>query len=150
MVPQQVIEVEQLPLNTSGKVDHQVLRQQLEKARIESATRSPAPVLDSFDTNEAQVAAIWREVLNQEVTLQGSFFEQGGHSLLLLDLQSRLSAAAGRQIALTDLFKYPTIAAQARHCLSGAAAPEKPVDQSRAAERKTGRGRLAARRRSLV
>ena len=150
MVPQQVIEVDQLPLNTSGKVDHQVLRQQLEKARIESATRSPAPVLDSFDTFEAQVAAIWRDVLNQEVTLQGSFFEQGGHSLLLLDLQSRLSAAAGRQIALTDLFKYPTITAQARHCLSAAAAAEKPVDQSRAAERKTGRGRLAARRRSLA
>ena len=95
-------------------------------------------------------------MLNQEVTLQGSFFEQGGHSLLLLDLQSRLSAAAGRQVALTDLFKFPTISGQARHllsatpALSGTSEAAASTDYTRAAERKTGRGRMAARRRSLV
>lgn len=152
MVPQQIIEIEQLPLNSSGKVDHQALRQSLQTAGSDPGpgTVKAPPVLDSFDGPEAQVAAIWREVLNQEVTLQGSFFEQGGHSLLLLDLQSRLSAAAGRQIALTDLFKFPTISGQARHLLSAAPKAEASTDQTRAAVRKTGRGRMAARRRSLV
>ncbi|WP_281955802.1 non-ribosomal peptide synthetase [Pseudophaeobacter arcticus] len=162
MVPQQIVEIDHLPLNSSGKVDHQALRQKLKKARPDadldpdSGPVKATAVLDGFDSQEAQVAAIWREVLNQEVTLQGSFFEQGGHSLLLLDLQSRLSAAAGRQVALTDLFKFPTISGQARHLLSatpelsGTSEAAASADHTRAAERKTGRGRMAARRRSLV
>ncbi len=148
MVPHQLVEIDQLPLNSSGKVDHQALQKRLEDSRPETSQNRGAG--ESFDQKEAKVAEIWREVLSLEVTLHGSFFEQGGHSLLLLDLQSRLSAASGRQIALTDLFKYPTISAQARQFLSASSAAEEPADTSRVAERKAGRGRMAARRRSLV
>ncbi|MEP4038011.1 amino acid adenylation domain-containing protein [Pseudophaeobacter sp.] len=150
MVPKRIVEIDQLPLNTSGKVDHQALRQKFATASPDADPSKSAPPLDRLDSQEAEVAAIWREVLNREVTLKGSFFEQGGHSLLLLDLQSRLSAAAGRQIALTDLFKYPTISGQARYCLSGSDKAADPMGQTRASERRTGRGRIAARRRSLV
>ncbi len=172
MMPGEIIEVDQLPLNTSGKIDRHALLTLRAQASVEASIgANPAPnsapnsipgsveetaTVTPFDTPEAQVAAIWRDVLDREVRREGSFFEQGGHSLLLLDLQSRLSTAAGRQIAMTDLFRYPTITQQARHCLSAAREVENtalttaPAEQNRAQDRKSVRKRQAARRRSLV
>ena len=39
----------------------------------------------------------------------------GGHSLLVLPLSDRLQELFGRQISPVDIFRYPTIAALARH-----------------------------------
>lgn len=156
MMPSEIIEVDHLPLNTSGKIDRHALRALLTQNQPAPVSANVTIAAMPFDTAEAQVAAIWRDVLSHEVTRAGSFFEQGGHSLLLLDLQSRLSAAAGRQIAMTDLFRYPTISQQAQHCLhvptdvSPPPESNEPADRNRAQDRRLVRKRQAARRRTLV
>ena len=59
-----------------------------------------------------------------------SFFDLGGHSLLLVEVQSRLRARLDREIPILDLFRYPDVASLARH-LAGETAEEPLVPTRR-------------------
>lgn len=63
---------------------------------------------------QRRVAALWQQVLGGErVGLYANFFDVGGHSLLLVKLQSALQREFGGELALVELFQRTTIAAQA-------------------------------------
>jgi NAD(P)-dependent dehydrogenase (short-subunit alcohol dehydrogenase family)/acyl carrier protein len=56
-------------------------------------------------------AALWRELLGvEEIGIYDDFFQLGGHSLLGLQLLSRLQAAFGVEVPLRTLFDAPTLA----------------------------------------
>ena len=44
-----------------------------------------------------------------------NFFDLGGHSLKLVQVQRRLQERTGRELSIIDLFRYPTITALAEH-----------------------------------
>ena len=44
-----------------------------------------------------------------------NFFEVGGHSLRLVQLQQRLQEVFAREVRIVDLFRHPTVHAMARH-----------------------------------
>ncbi|WP_460427464.1 phosphopantetheine-binding protein, partial [Azotobacter armeniacus] len=102
MVPGALVVLEALPLNASGKVDRKAL---------------PEPELAGSQTYEApqgeieeKLAEIWAEVLGVErVGRRDSFFEVGGHSLLLLKVHHRLKERLEVCPSVVELFKYPTI-----------------------------------------
>ena len=59
---------------------------------------------------EALIAAIWCELLRvPSVSRTANFFDLGGHSLLVIQVQRRLQAAAGREIPIVDMFRHPTV-----------------------------------------
>jgi aryl carrier-like protein len=59
---------------------------------------------------EHDIAAAWREVLGTDQTgLHDNFFDLGGHSLLLVWLQTRLRQRLSTDISPVDLFQYPTV-----------------------------------------
>ncbi|MGY6215875.1 thioesterase domain-containing protein, partial [Methylolobus aquaticus] len=59
---------------------------------------------------EAQLAAIWQEVLGLDsVGVSDNFFELGGHSLLALRLVSAINQRLGWTVALPQLLQFPTI-----------------------------------------
>jgi hypothetical protein len=96
------VALEALPLTTSGKVDRRLLPDPAESAVPEG--EAPATPL------ERTIARIWGEVLGRAaVGVDRSFFDAGGHSLLLLRVQARLQAELGRAIPLLDLFSHPTV-----------------------------------------
>ncbi|HEV7517803.1 MAG TPA: beta-ketoacyl synthase N-terminal-like domain-containing protein, partial [Thermoanaerobaculia bacterium] len=65
---------------------------------------------------EREIAAVWQVVLGVErVGAEDNFFDLGGHSLLLVDVQARLAARLGREVPLLELFRHPNVAALARH-----------------------------------
>jgi hypothetical protein len=108
MVPAAIVFMSALPRTPNGKVDVRAL-----PGRVEPRVGPDAlPQTDA----EQKVAAVWREVLDQEVVgLHDNFFEVGGHSLLLVLLQQRLQDAFARDVRIVDLFRHPTVHAMARH-----------------------------------
>ncbi|MFF5173343.1 amino acid adenylation domain-containing protein [Micromonospora sp. NPDC000089] len=83
-----------------------------------------APVPD--DVRDAVVEA-WRTVLGiDEIGPRDSFFDLGGHSLLLLRVHRLLAGRFGDAVSVTDLFRYPTVEALAGH-LAGGRTAERPA-----------------------
>jgi len=65
---------------------------------------------------EQQIAQVWQDVLHiAKVGLQDNFFDLGGHSLLLVQVHQQLCNRLQQDIALIDLFNYPTVSALAQH-----------------------------------
>jgi amino acid adenylation domain-containing protein len=121
MIPAAIVFLADMPLTASGKVDRRALPAPLGLAgELETAFVPP--------TSEAEriLAAIWREVLKvDEIGVHENFFDLGGHSLLLAQVQGRLHDAWNRDIRILDLFRYPTI-----HSLAHYLAQEQPSPPS--------------------
>ncbi len=109
MIPVAFVLIEALPLSPSGKIDRQAL-----PAPGAARPAVDAPFLAPRSSLERMIAGVWRSVLHLEtVGVHDNFFDLGGHSLRLVAVQSRLRAELGRDVALLDLFKHPTISALA-------------------------------------
>ena len=106
MVPAQFVFLDVLPLTPNKKVDKRALPVP-EKTAVVSAMYVPPKTQAEVD-----VAAIWRDLLKHErVGTNDNFFDLGGHSLLVVQLQSRLRQKFGTEITLVELFQMPTVAA---------------------------------------
>jgi microcystin synthetase protein McyG len=95
---------------------------------------------------ERGIATIWKDILGLgDVGLQTNFFDQGGHSLLLLRVQDRLKGELGIDISVTELFNHPTVEALAQRLTANAPATHDD-GRTRAAARRQALGQMAARR----
>jgi amino acid adenylation domain-containing protein len=108
MIPSEWIRVERLPKTPNGKLDRAAL-----PAVTPAATRSDfsQPKGDL----EQKIAAVWREILQQEVIgRDDDFFALGGHSILAVT-----TVHAMREVDifcdLRDLFQNPTLSSLAAH-----------------------------------
>jgi acyl carrier protein len=106
MVPAVLVELEALPLTSSGKVDRKALPEPGgERPELEAVYVPPRNPVEEL------LVSVWADMLGVErVGIHDSFFDLGGHSLLATQLVSRLGAAFGREISLTDIFERPTVA----------------------------------------
>lgn len=99
-------QVAELPLNNNGKVD----RDALPLPKQPAITQRPAAESTPASPREAQIAAIWRHVLQvRHVGLDDNFFDVGGSSLLLITLRTHLQMALNVAIPVTWLFEDTTI-----------------------------------------
>ncbi len=105
MVPAYFTRLDSLPLTENGKVD---------RARLPAPSVPVQPSASSLQPLEQTLSAIWSAVLSLPAPgLNANFFDIGGTSLKLVDAHSRLVRALRRQIPVTALFQYPTIASLA-------------------------------------
>jgi amino acid adenylation domain-containing protein len=71
------------------------------------ASVDTAPAVSSL---RDQIASIWCELLGLPAGLaDGNFFALGGHSLMALDLATRLGSLFGGDVALRDILEHPTL-----------------------------------------
>ncbi|MEB3219803.1 MAG: amino acid adenylation domain-containing protein [Nostocales cyanobacterium 94392] len=111
MIPSFFVMLDNLPLAPSGKVDRKALPKP-DNLRPELDTTYVSP----RNEIERKVADIWQKVLNLEkVGIQDNFFDLGGHSLNVLQVYSKLQELFSENLAMTDLFKYPTISSISRY-----------------------------------
>jgi len=109
MAPSAFMFLDALPLTPNGKVNRKALpAPEGQRPELETAYVAPRSGL------EQTVAGIWRELLRVgQVGLHDNFFDLGGHSLLVVQMQARLRAALARDVPVVKLFQYPTIGALA-------------------------------------
>jgi len=109
MVPAACVVLDALPLTPNGKLDRRALPAPDAGAYGVAVDEAPEGEL------EARVAAIWCELLQLErVGRQTNFFEAGGHSLLAVQLASRVRSRLGVEVELAQLFAHPTLAGYAQ------------------------------------
>lgn len=113
MVPAKFIFVEKMPCLPSGKIDRQSLKS-IQAAPPEPAATTPAS--SGLKSVEEKVLAIWRRVLKLEhIDPTSNFFDIGGNSLRMIQLQSEVKRNFGKSISVGVLFAHPTIRALASH-----------------------------------
>ncbi|PTL75144.1 non-ribosomal peptide synthetase [Vitiosangium sp. GDMCC 1.1324] len=133
MVPSAFVALETLPLSPNGKLDRRALpAPELGKSQAGQLFEAPRTELEQL------IAGIWKDVLQVErVGVDDAFFALGGNSLLALQVHRRLKTALGTELALTQLFQYPTVRALAERLSKQDSAPDSA---------QTGRARAEARR----
>ncbi|MEH0844041.1 AMP-binding protein [Micromonospora sp. CPCC 205711] len=105
-LPRAVVVLDAFPLTVTGKVDERSLP---------DPTRQVPPGQEPATDTERAVHDIWCAVLGRgAVGRQESFFDAGGQSLLLGQVQQRLAERFGVTLPMARLFAHPTVAAQAR------------------------------------
>ncbi|MBK9050338.1 MAG: LLM class flavin-dependent oxidoreductase [Chloroflexi bacterium] len=111
MVPAHFITLPTFPLTPNRKIDRKALpAPQLARAQAETHFTPPA------NDMEAQIAAIWQELLGLDhVGMDDNFFDIGGHSILAVQAHRLISEKIARPLSVTDLFRFTTIRALAHH-----------------------------------
>ena len=154
MVPQVIQVHAALPLTPNGKTDRQALaRQGVPNPQGAGSDGDPAVLPPASDRSASmrpsgavrqQVAALWCEVLGlPSVREDANFFDIGGHSLAMVQVQRRLREATGIEISIADMFRLTTVASMASHLETRQAGePAQPVP---AAAIDDGRARARAR-----
>lgn len=126
MIPQSIVFIPEIPVTPAGKIDEKSL-----PPPAISIAGKPQEKESPASDKEKAVAAIWKRLLNSEhVGRYDNFFDLGGHSLLLIRLHAYLTEELGANLDIIDLFRYPTVAAQARAISGKTAAPEKPISSA--------------------
>jgi PPOX class probable F420-dependent enzyme len=119
MVPSAFVMLRALPYTPNGKLDYGALPAP-ESVRPELGVAYVAPKSEI----EQRIATVWQEVLGVEkVGLHDNFFDLGGHSLLLAEVQSTLQDIFQQDIPIVDLFKHPTIHALVEYVSHQESAP---------------------------
>jgi amino acid adenylation domain-containing protein/FkbM family methyltransferase len=109
MVPSAFVLLDALPVTRNGKVDRRALP---DPESLQPEQR--ADLVPPRNEAEAIIVRIWREVLQRErIGVHDNFFDLGGHSLLLLQVHTRLGECFDRPISMLDLFQHPTVSALA-------------------------------------
>jgi amino acid adenylation domain-containing protein/non-ribosomal peptide synthase protein (TIGR01720 family) len=117
MVPSHFVLLSTLPLTPNGKVDRRAIDH---RALIEPNSASDSELLKKEFMPQTEletlIAEVWQEVLQvNKVGIYDHFFEIGGHSLLIVQVQAKLQDKLGLEIPMVELFEHPTIHALAQH-----------------------------------
>ena len=117
MVPGTIVELEEMPLTSNGKIDRRMLQQ----GSGGGATGGLSGSYVAPDNEvEARLAAIWKEALGVqgEVGVMDSFFELGGHSIKAIKMLAQVSKEYGVVVSVKELFEEPFVQKMAKKILN--------------------------------
>lgn len=104
MIPDQLFEVEEIPLNSNGKTDLERLNDLATKIVASSDRVLPNTEL------EKEIATIWRSLLEiDSIGIHQNFFKHGGYSILAMKMLSQLQKKLTIKVSIADFFQHPTI-----------------------------------------
>lgn len=119
MVPTAVVTLDALPLTSNGKVDRKALAK-LGALAVQPEHEYVAPRTPLEDV----LAGMCAEVLElQRVGVHDSFFALGGHSVLVIQLATRIRATFHVELPLHSIFENPTVAGLAETMIANEPRP---------------------------
>ncbi|HYO11588.1 MAG TPA: amino acid adenylation domain-containing protein, partial [Thermoanaerobaculia bacterium] len=111
MLPSLFVQLDALPLTTSGKVDRRAL-----VALEEPAPEAERPYIPPRTPIEEVVAGLWASALGLErVGVEDNFLDLGGNSLLAMRLIASIRQVFEVQLPFRVLFRTPTVAGVSAH-----------------------------------
>ena len=100
MLPNHFVEQEELPLTPSGKIDRKLLAQRTGDNLATGGASYKAP----SSVTEQYYASVWGELLdNDKVSVEDNFFDIGGHSLMAMQVVTRINREKGVNVELRSL-----------------------------------------------
>ena len=106
MMPSSFVVLDKFPLTPNGKINRKAL-----PAPVSDRADSKQPFTPPRTPTEEALAKLWRELLGQpEIGIDDNFFENGGHSLLAMQLMARARNEFQTELSLRNVFEAPTIA----------------------------------------
>ncbi|ARU60274.1 hypothetical protein CBW65_03745 [Tumebacillus avium] len=122
MIPSAFVLLEAFPLLPNGKVDLKAL-----PVPTRGHTTAATPYIAPSTPTEQKLADMWQEVLGAErIGTADNFFERGGHSLMAMQIVTRVRRQFGVELPVARLFETPTIAQLAAVIDTSITAPTKP------------------------
>ena len=121
MIPEAIVVLKEMPLTANGKIDRKKLLLVADAGRqVEQEYIAPRTPL------EEMVAGIFRDVLSLDrVGIHDNFFEIGGHSLLAIQVISRVRNAFEVEVGMKGIFDAPTAEGLSRNIEEAMKAGEK-------------------------
>lgn len=102
MVPQRVIQLEHLLLNSNGKVDRKSLPKP-DEIKVE--------YIPPRNELEKEIQEIWQEVMEiPKISVLDNYFTLGGDSVMMLQISSKLEDILHKKVSLHAFFQNPSIA----------------------------------------
>jgi natural product biosynthesis luciferase-like monooxygenase protein len=145
MVPAHFVTIGEFPLTPNRKIDRNALPAPSQATQCERTEVFVQPENGAEQT----IAAIWSRILGvSEIGAKDSFFALGGHSLLAVQAHREIKQALNTtRLSITDIFRFPTLAALAAHL------DDKPQETTKSTEepkaRADMRADMMARRRAM-
>lgn len=103
MIPSYFMVMKQFPMNNSGKVERNKLKEM--NLQMNANQKKQEPVTEE----EKILVAIWEEILETEdIGIEDNFFYLGGDSIKAIQVASRLKKY-GYKLVIKDLFSHPII-----------------------------------------
>lgn len=105
MLPSAFVELERMPINANGKVDHEALpAPSAERPRVAGDFAEPQTEIEST------LALIWGKILGIDgVGRHDNFFDLGGRSLHVTRVMSKVAKAFHVELPLESMFNAPTL-----------------------------------------
>jgi amino acid adenylation domain-containing protein len=108
MLPSTFVVLERLPLLPNGKTNRHALP-------LPTKISTEIQQVPSSELEKA-IANIWQETLDVEkVGIDDNFFDLGGHSLLLLEVNQKLRQSLQRDLSVVEMFQNPTISSLVKY-----------------------------------
>ena len=112
MIPSFFIKLDELPLNTSGKIDSKALL----AYEVNKQKKDDVHYVPPRNKTEEELCVIWQEILGiDNVGIKDNFFRIGGNSILSIQLASKIRQE-GFDISVSDIFEVKTIEELAAKC----------------------------------
>lgn len=104
MIPGLWVSMDVLPMNRNGKIDKKAL------PSPEVSDISKAEYVAPRNDTEVQLVALWEELLDIEgISVHDDFFALGGHSILAIQLISRINLLLNTSLSVSVIFENSTI-----------------------------------------
>ncbi len=119
LLPAELVILDVLPLTANGKLDHRALAVARTAAAAAASAIGGAVASVPRSALERRIAAEWDATLAcGQPDIEANFFDLGGTSLLMAELQNRLESRLGLHIPMLTLFEYPAVRLLAEHLTS--------------------------------
>lgn len=142
MMPSKIFWIEKFPINSSGKLDRNLL------STCSVGLETTVMYVPPQNRLQSDILYIWKEILKlNKIGIDDNFFDIGGNSMSIMLLSNKLRASLGLNIEIHDLFRFTTVRSLVSHISLKEEQEEQIIERKNKVLSEAGKGRERLRQR---